>query len=217
MAGSKMLTGRKKMAAGILLCFMGTWLLTGCRARELESRKFPLVLEINEKDGELVFACAWPSVKDNGGKQSQGNQNQGSSSAQEAGTDNGAGGQENGQDNWKNDEKITRVTGKTLKDALNNMQSLQDKYVDYSQVKAIIWGKDMVKNEMLQKEVLDWLESSPHFARNILIFKGKTQDLSLETVQEHAQGQPGAYLENLYKNNEKFRRFTVTLKEFLYS
>lgn len=200
----------KNFTAGwiaLLLCV--TLFLGGCSARELESRRFPLVLEIDAEEEELIFACAWPTVKDDGGKQNTAEVTEGREETEkESENSNGI--------QLVNNEKITRVSGKTLQEALNNVQSLQDKYVDYSQVKAIIWGKDLVKNLQLYQEVLEWLESSSYFARNILIFQGKTQDLSLETIQENAQGQPGAYLENLYKNNKKFQEHTMTLREFLY-
>ena len=198
-----------------------SFLLTGCSARELESRCFPLVLEINVNDGQLVLGCAWPTVKENGGKQSQDNTAGSNEKAAEeieekAGQGNGKESENSIRYDLVNDDKITRVTGKSLEEAVKNIQSLRDKYVDYSQVKAILWGYSLENNPELKQEVLEWLENDPAFSRNILIFQGETQDLSLETIQEHAQGQPGAYLENLYKNNELFQKYTRTLAEVLY-
>lgn len=52
---------KKKFAVGGMLLFLcGIFLLAGCSARELESRRFPLVLEIDAQGQELIFACAWP-------------------------------------------------------------------------------------------------------------------------------------------------------------
>lgn len=200
---------KNKRIIWCLMLLLGGVFLTGCSAKELESRRFPLVLELDVKEDAILFGCAWPTVKDDGGKQT-------TTEMMEGGTEPEKESENLNGNQLVNNEKITRVTGMTLAEAIENVQSLQDKYVDYSQVKAVIWGKGLVKNERLQKEVLEWLEDSPFFARNILIFQGKTKDLSLETIQEHAQGQPGAYLENLYKNNEKFQEYTVTLREFLY-
>ena len=213
---------RTKAAVGILAVFAAaSFWLTGCSARELESRCFPLALEISVNDGQLVLGCAWPTVKENGGKQSQDNTAGSNEKAAEEIEEKA--GQGNGKENENgirydlvNDDKITRVAGKSLEEAVKNVQSLRDKYVDYSQVKAILWGYSLENNPELKQEVLEWLENDPAFSRNILIFQGETQDLSLETIQEHAQGQPGAYLENLYKNNELFQKYTRTLAEVLY-
>ena len=213
---------RTKAAVGILAVLAAaSFLLTGCSARELESRCFPLVLEINVNDGQLVLGCAWPTVKENGGKQSQDNTAGSNEKAAEeieekAGQGNGKESENSIRYDLVNDDKITRVTGKSLEEAVKNIQSLRDKYVDYSQVKAILWGYSLENNPELKQEVLEWLENDPAFSRNILIFQGETQDLSLETIQEHAQGQPGSYLENLYKNNELFQKYTRTLAEVLY-
>ena len=211
---------RGKRAVGAAALFLvSTLLMTGCTARELENRRFPLVLEIDVRDDQLIFGCAWPTVKEDGGKLTQNSSVNGQKeqvAELESEAEKEQSGEKNNGKQLMNSEEITRVSGKTLQEAIDNVQSLQDKYVDYSQVKAIIWGKDLVKNEQLQNQVLEWLENNPSFARNILIFQGKTQDLSLETIQEHAQGQPGAYLENLYKNNERFQEYTQRLYEFLY-
>lgn len=213
---------RTKAAVGILAVLAAvSFLLTGCSARELESRCFPLVLEINVNDGQLVLGCAWPTVKENGGKQSQdntagSNEKAGEELEEKTGQNTGKESENGIRYDLVNDDKITRVTGKSLDEAVNNIQSLRDKYVDYSQVKAILRGYSLENSPELEQEVLEWLENDPAFSRNILIFQGKTQDLSLETIQEHAQGQPGAYLENLYKNNELFQKYTRTLAEVLY-
>lgn len=103
-----------------------------------------------------------------------------------------------------------------MAEAVKNVQSLQDRYVDYSQVKAILWRSGLKENPQLEREVLLWLEENPAISGNILVFRGKTQDLSLEIIQEHAQGQPGDYLENLYRNNEEFQNYTCTLNDLLY-
>lgn len=183
--------------------------MTGCTARELESRRFPLVLEINVKEDQLLFACAWPELKEDESKTSS--QTFGEENAKEGGSDS-----ESQMGHIVNSEKITRVFASSMQEALRNMQCQQDKYVDYSQVKAIIWGKELVKESPFYKEVVQWLEDSPQFAGNILVFQGETRDLNLETIQEHAKGQPGAYLENLYKNNVEFQKYTKTLREVLF-
>ena len=219
MALTVLLVKRKKrvkiaVAIAVLLAAVSL-LLTGCAARELESRCFPLVLEIDAEDGRIILGCAWPSVKEDAGKQQE-------KTEAESGADHGENdsrGRENGKTENAviiNGDKITRVTGSSLEDALKNMQGLRDQFVDYSQVQAILWGRGLEASPELRQEILTWLEEDPAFSGNILVFQGKTRDLDLETVQEHAQGQPGDYLKNLYKNNERFQEYTITLRELLY-
>lgn len=184
-------TNRIKAAVFLCLCAV---CLGGCSTRELEERCFPLVLEIGTRGGQLVFACAWP---DSGEEPGQMNETAAQSGAME-----------------KNDSQITRVIAPSVEDALRGVQNLQDKYVDYSQVKAVLLRKEVLEKEDLLEEILDWLEGTPEIARNILIFE--TDDLSLEKVLERADGQPGAYLEHLYKNNEKYHGEVKSLQEELY-
>lgn len=212
---------RTKAVAGVLaLLTVAAFLLTGCGARELESRRFPLVLELDAKKGELILGCAWPTVKENGGKQSQEDGMGGGEKSPEAqaGSEQDAASENTDKQGVElvNDERITRAAGAGMAEAVKNVQSLQDRYVDYSQVKAILWRSGLKENPQLEREVLLWLEENPAISGNILVFRGKTQDLSLEIIQEHAQGQPGDYLENLYRNNEEFQNYTCTLNDLLY-
>ena len=39
-----------------------------------------------------------------------------------------------------NDASLTAVRAETIREAVKQVQNLQDRYVDYSQVKAILWG-----------------------------------------------------------------------------
>ena len=177
--------------------------LTGCTARELEERRFPLALEVDAKDDRLIFTCAWSYIP--GGTEEEADK----SSLDEKEL------LEDDDREWEVDnDKITTVHAVSVEDALQSVQNLQDKYVDYSQVKAVLLGKALRDNEALLQEVFSWLEQTPEIARNILIFEA--DDLKLEEIQKRSQGQPGAYLENLYKNNEKYRDKAGTLKEVLY-
>ena len=101
-------------------------------------------------------------------------------------------------------------------EAVEGIQSLQAQYVDYSQVRAILWDVSMREEPKLEEELLLWLENSPAFARNLLIFTVSSQELTLQEVQEQSRGRAGAYLENLYRNNPAFRETARTLEEVLY-
>lgn len=198
--------GRKRLYGLALLLAAIPVFLGGCTARELESRRFPLALEVGSRDGKLTFACAWPYV--DGGTQEENGESVNMDEAEIG---------ENINEDWKvNNDKLTEVLAENVDDAVKKIQNLQDKYVDYSQVKAILWDRSLEKDSPLGEQVLEWLEKNPVFARNILIFDTDREKLSLELVQKESQGQPGIYLENLYRNNTDYQESTKTLREVLY-
>lgn len=188
-------------------------LLSGCSVRELEERKFPLALEVGAMDGKLVLACAWPAA--GGEEQEQGDTlGQKGESGETVQTEETSGFSPG--DEPINNESITAVWADTAAEAVEEIQSLQAQYVDYSQVRAILWDVSLREEPHLEEELLLWLEDSPAFARNLLVFTVSSQELTLREVQERSQGRAGAYLENLYRNNPAFQETARTLEEVLY-
>ena len=122
-------------------CVLCGFLLAGCTARDLEERRFPMALELSSAGEELVLSCAWAENS-----------------------------QKNNEVEEADQPDITRVTAQTVQEALQKVQSLQDKYVDYSQVKAIVWHDSLPEQSALGKQALAWLEETPELARNILVF-----------------------------------------------
>lgn len=227
-------TGRASGAGYVLtalcLCLAGAF-LTGCSARELESRAFPLALEVGALDGEVVLACAWPGTGDEnaqeGGQSGAMIEEKETEEKETEGQDGILGEDTEGQPAetleeagaWSfpvNNNSMTAVRAPSIQEAARQVQNLQDKYVDYSQVKAILWDVSLRDEAGLKEEILAWLEEDPAFARNILIFQVSSQELTLENVQERGQGQAGTYLENLYRNNPGFQENVRTLEEVLY-
>ncbi len=237
-------TVKKKMR--LILNYFIPWLLlagivclTGCTGKELEQRRFPLALEVDSVQNQIVLACAWPGEEGGetgelgGGKSGNGE----GMEIEEEETVNGEEtkkletGAETQADEMQKEEPgekaetegrirntniITRVSGSTIQEAVETVQALQDKYVDYSQVKAILWGAGLEKDPGQAQQVKDWLEKTPAFARNLLIFDEKETGLDLETVQEQSKGQAGAYLENIYENQKPYRGAVCMLQDLLY-
>lgn len=196
---------RKRLRELSVILAVAQVFLWGCTARELESRRFPLALEVGCREGRLSFACAWPSVSG----EVQPEKEEGSMGESDIG--------ENINEDWQvNNDQVTEVLAESIGEAVEKVQNLQDKYVDYSQVKAILWNRSLDAESRLGRQVLDWLEKNPVFARNILIFDADGEKLNLELVQKQAGGQPGKYLENLYRNNTDYRETTKTLEDVLY-
>lgn len=204
-------TGKMGLAVFCLTLFL---FLTGCSARELETRAFPLALEVGALEGDVVLACAWPDTK--GSADSSEEKGQG---LMELETEPSGEGEEKVPDELTfpvNDASLTAVRAESIREAVKQVQNLQDRYVDYSQVKAILWDVSLRNEPELAEEILEWLESSPSFARNILVFRISSEELTLGEVQEQSRGQAGAYLENLYRNNPDFQENVRTLEEVLY-
>ena len=204
--GGKKRKRRKTGTMGLaVFCLLLPLFLTGCSARELETRAFPLALEVGALEGDVVLACAWPDAKDSADSSEEKGQG-----LMELETEPSGEGEEKAPDELTfpvNDASLTAVRAESIREAVKQVQNLQDRYVDYSQVKAILWDVSLRNEPELAEEILEWLESSPSFARNILVFR---------EVQEQSRGQAGAYLENLYRNNPDFQENVRTLEEVLY-
>lgn len=98
------------------------------------------------------------------------------------------------------------------------------RYRDYGQVKAVVLESRAVEDPVWVEEVLRYLGSQPAFARNVLVFQGASDVLTMfekeedgqepmpgerpeegseeENDEEASKGEDtdGSYLENLYKN-----------------
>ena len=103
-------------------------------------------------------------------------------------------------------------------------QLQSSRYRDYGQVKAVVLESQAAEDPVWVEEVLRYLGSQPVFARNVLVFQGASDVLTVfekeEDVQEPLPGErpeegsveeddeeaskgentDGSYLENLYKN-----------------
>ena len=107
-----------------------------------------------------------------------------------------------------NDASLTAVRAESIREAVKQVQNLQDRYVDYSQVKAILWDVSLRNEPELAEEILEWLESSPSFARNILVFRISSEELTLGEVQEQSRGQAGLIWKICTATTRIFRRMS---------
>jgi len=223
----KMETVKRKKRLLFVLLMTETLCLTGCTGKELEQRRFPLALSIDSVQDQVVLTCAWPGEEggetgeSGGGKTENRDVGNGEEGMKEEAGQNEETEEQSGKrlQNTRflvNEDAITQTAGATIQEAAEAVQALQDKYVDYSQVKAILWGPGLKKEPELTEQVKNWLEKTPAFARNLLVFDQERSGLDLETVQEKSRGQAGAYLENLYENQTLYRNSVRMLQDLLY-
>jgi len=93
---------------------------------------------------------------------------------------------------------VVRETG--IEAAMEERQNQSRLYLDYGHVKAVIINKDLVQDMQNLKEILEYLEKRPVFARNILVFAAEDEVLEAAETRED---EIGPILEDLYKNQPK--------------
>ena len=176
------------------MCFLGivflssVLTLTGCGNVELENRDFPTAVVVLWNEEELEVFYAIPDLK-------------------------GEAGSEEKQETQET--VLTKVD--TMEEIENSFQYQSDKYLDLSHVKAVVFGKELMKQKQKFEEVLQYFEQSPVFARNMLVFscEEKEKDDILKMALE-GDTSFGFYLENLYKNNPDIgKEEEVTLGDLL--
>lgn len=114
-------------------------------------------------------------------------------------------------------------------------QADSSKYLDYGQVRAVIVENAVAADRDAMGRVLEYLEATPSFARNLLVFsgdagileyfademkdaKGPGQEEETETEKEVfrlPEDLSGNYLEDLYKNRPDEAESPVTLADLL--
>lgn len=194
---------------GAALCLF----LSGCTARELEERLFPMALEIGTKDGMVEITYAWNEGSGPGSKQEPG-ESGGEKEAEKKEEGKEEKEEENGTQQ-SDEQNLTTFCAGTLSEIQDQVLEYTGQYVDYSHVKAVIMDESLAQYPELEKEMLEWMEAEPEFATSLIVYPAKRSGLSLTAISGKAQGRIGSYLENLYKNNEKYKESAVTLGEVL--
>lgn len=206
--------GKWKGAGRVLalgLVFLGgSCFLHGCTAREPEERLFPMALQISVQPAEaqagglagseevqadgltgsylLAVTYAWDEMTGPGMK---------SSGETEA------------------EDILTTFTGATLSEIQQQVTDFTERHVDYSHVKGILWDETLEQVPALEAEVMEWLTEEPAFASGLLVYPMKKSGLSMEAAAENSSGQIGTYLEQLYRNNQKYRESSTTLGKII--
>lgn len=179
-------------AASLMLLFC--LLLTGCTARELEDRIFPMALELQLEGEEIVMTYAW-----NGSGKAENKDEENKS-----GTDSAE---------PKNQGNLTVFRGFGLSDIWQQVEEYSDRYIDYSHVKALILDEKISGNPKLEQEFYEWLAGEPAFAASLIIYPREKSGITLEDAEQRSEGEIGTYFENLYQNNQKYRETAATLGE----
>ena len=177
---------QRKMGFMAAAALAAVLLLGGCAARELEERLFPTALQISLSGEEVQILYAW---NEGAGLYGQGDEGK--------------------------ESQLTVFGGETLGEVFEKVENYSERYMDYSHVKAVILDEKIQENRELKEELLEWLAKDPAFSANLILFPMEESGLTLEKAQERSSGQAGQYLENLYENNDAYRRQAVTLGDWI--
>lgn len=155
-------------------------LLPGCSARELEKRGFPMAIGIDRKNEDMVFTFEFPDLSKS---------EKGESPSQRS--------------------LSFPVQGGAYYEAQKAYENNTNKVLDYSHLKAIIIGKDLLADDTALRELLAWLEQEELLARNTSLFAASGEAADMLQLTEETSGTVGKYLEQMLDTQEDFRENKV--------
>lgn len=106
---------------------------------------------------------------------------------------------------------LTAETG-NIRARQQERQAQSSKYIDYGHVKAVVLSKEAAEDAEALREILNYLESDPVFARSILMFVGDEEVICRAKEEEQ---DTGLYLEDLSKNQPGSGIPELPLKDLL--
>lgn len=187
----------RKMEVLLLLLFLAAavFFLTGCSARDPEERLFPTALEIGLEDGLLAVTYAWNEELGPTGTNVTDSEKQKTLLTESV----------------VHEDELTTLRGNSLQEIRNLETLFTERYLDYSHVKAMILRESLSENPGIEQEVMEWFAKETAFSSGLIVYPAKKGDPGLKEAGQHAPGQVGEYLENLYKNSGSYQKKAVTL------
>lgn len=205
----------KMILAAAVVLMAAAFYLVGCTAREPEERLYPMALEISLKSPESTNQQIMEAAEANAESREKSELREEESCMLEitfawdesTGPENG----EKESEQSAGDGILTAFQGSSLMDIQKQVNAFAGRYVDYSHVKAIILDENLQKAPEFEAEVIQWFAGEPAFASGLVVYPKEKSGLTLEMAAQHSSGQIGNYLEQLIKNNEKYRESSTTL------
>lgn len=176
-----------RKVSSMIVFFCLPFLLSGCQTKELEERSFPLAVSMELENDQLSVTYAL-------------NQSAGGERDQKGGV-----GEEN-----------IFLKGKDFQEVEQLYYHRYDHYLDLGHLKAIVFGKNLIRNKERFTQLLDYLEEHEVVARNVLVFI--SEENPQEILKENGKSVPsiGLYLDQMYRNNPYLpQKNSVTIGEVL--
>ena len=160
---------------------------SGCSSTELESRNFPMVITVDAGNESFDVAMGFQNLAE---------------IADEKAEDEGTEPIGIEQKNWQS--------------AFSEGDEEHPKTMDYNHVKALILSQEILENDRLLGEFLEYMERQEVFARNTLLFTSDGNAADLLKLEGNLELSLGMYLEEMMTNqNEMKSRAVVTLGNLL--
>lgn len=163
--------GRAKIC--LFLAFMlGAGTLSGCtNLAEIEDRNFVMCMGVDTEDGQLKVSFGFPDLK--------------------ALTGDG--------DNIH--YPAVTLSGADMEAVETSFRERSNKRLDYGQLQMIIFGREILQDPEIMKEVLEYIQEHQEFTRTVLtaMADGRAQDIV--ALDEAVNGSIGVYLKQMFENN----------------
>lgn len=174
-----LLSNRKKI--NVLLLVMASLLLfTGCSARELEDRGFPMAVGIDKEKDDIVITFDFPDLSES----------------------------EKGESPSQRPLSFS-VQGGAYYEAQKAYENNTNKVLDYSHLKAIVIGEALLADDQALRELLAFLEQEELLARNISLFATSGKAADILALTEETSGTMGKYLEQMVDAQKDFKENKV--------
>lgn len=166
----------------LLLCTLPLLSLTGCWDRvEIENRAFIVSLGIDKNDDKFAVSLSIPLYKKDGDSD--------------------------------DDDKhhIKTATGKTITEALKNLDAKTDKALYYGQAKLLVLGSELLSDSQMTASVINTLSHKTEIDLriNVIAAAGRAQDI-LE-AKPPGESLPGLFVADIYRNKNKLSGVSFAL------
>lgn len=168
---------KRMLRLGLMILISGS--LMGCeQSVELENREFIMAIGIDlAEGGHYEFTYAFPNLSELTGK---------------------GGGTK---------KQPLSLKAESLNGAEEQFNRMSDKVMDYGQVKVLVLGNDLIRDDKALAEIVHEIRNKPQMARTILMCQSLTSAGKIIETDNNMEGSVGVYLEELLKNQNKEKIF----------
>ena len=165
---------RLAMTGKLLTIIFLTLPLTGCWDRiEIENRAFVVSIGIDKQDEKYAVSLNIPLYKKNGDSDDEDNHH------------------------------IKTATGKTISEALKNLDAKTDKTLYYGQAKLLVLGRDLLSDSKMTASVVNTLIHKNEIDLRINVFATAGQAQDILEAKPPGESLPGLFVADIYRNKSK--------------
>ncbi len=124
---------------------------------------------------------------------------------------------EGGEENTEDAKTLKKGAGKTVFDALSVLDEKTSQNLYYGHLKVAILGEEVLKDESLLRETIDFLERNKEISRKIIILASSTKAEDILSTVPEEENIMGLYINNFYKNakNRTYFSYKKSLEDIV--